>query len=392
MRRILILMVAVAAMVLFNMGAAYGAEAPNGKPVVDGSLIVSYADEDVTSKEVNADAASVDGQFVQAIPVVDAAILEDVAKPEEAIEELEAQKQIASVDYDYLVEPTFAPNDPYYATRGIQAELDTMRFPSAFDTTRGGVKVGVVDSGCYQGHPDLTGKTIAGYDWVNNNSTVEDTMGHGTHVTGSVAAQTNSGDGMAAGGFNTKVICEKVFGGEGSTASTSDIISGIDHAVDNGAKVVNLSLSGGGYVTAFQDLIKRVDASGVVVVAAAGNDGQYLDARYPASYDEVVGVAATDYRTNHASYSNRGPFVDIAAVGSEILSTTNDGGYGYKNGTSMATPQVAAEMALIRQTHPGATSDGIKRHAFKTARDLGPAGYDTTFGRGMIDAGAAVRY
>jgi subtilisin family serine protease len=173
-----------------------------------------------------------------------------------------------------------------------------------------------------------------------------DVHGHGTHVAGSVAALTDNQKGVSGTCPGCTLYDVKVLDDAGSGAY-SWISEGIIWAADNGAKVINMSLGGRTGSSTVRSAIDYAWGKGVVVVAAAGNDGTSAHA-YPAAYNNVLAVGATDNRDSKASFSNYGSsWVDVAAPGVGILSTTVDGAYGTKSGTSMATPHVAGEAGLI---------------------------------------------
>lgn len=386
--------------------------APDGYEVAAGSLIVTYEEAPVvTSDTVHADAVGVDGTFEEGFPAADAAIIEipkaangegdDTAQLLAAQDELQAEPGVAAVDLDYIVQADFEPSDTEYR-RGIQQELNTMKFPSAWSVTKGrnAVRVGVVDSGCDRGHPDLDSKIAADYDFVYDDEVANDPNGHGTHVAGSIAAETNNKQGMAAGGFYTKVVCARGLGPDGS-GSISDLMSAVRYSKDKGAKVINNSWGGGGYVQGLADLIAAYHREGVLFVAAAGNGAndsgyRFGQLHYPSSYPYAFGVGAVDYQDRLAPFSERGAHVDVCAVGVDVLSlkTNGDaaggGGYVYLSGTSMSSPQTSALAALLHtRGYVDAEAKAVRMRA--TADDLPPVGRDQYCGAGRINALRAVQ-
>jgi thermitase len=207
------------------------------------------------------------------------------------------------------------------------------------------VAIAILDTGIKEDHEDLTGKVTKRTNFTDS-STNGDVVGHGTHVAGSAAALTNNKKGVAGTCPGCALYNVKVLGDTGS-GYYSWMAQGITWATDNGAKVINMSLGGTSSSSTLQSAIDYAWSKGVVVVAAAGNDNTYVQF-YPAAYDKVIAVGATDNADAKASFSNYGSsWVDVAAPGDSILSTTVDGGYGLKSGTSMATPHVAGEAGLI---------------------------------------------
>lgn len=274
---------------------------------------------------------------------------------------------------------------------GRQWALTTLRLPDAWRYSTGsGVVVAVVDSGADTTHPDLADNLVAGVDVVGAGvrTTVSDGNGHGTHVSGTVAAVTHNGVGVAGAAPLAKVMPVKVLNSSGS-GYTDDVAEGVVYAVDHGAQVINLSLGSTSYNTVLAQAVSYARAQGVVVVAAAGNSrGSGSPVMYPAALPGVIAVAATDASDNDASFSNVGSYVDIAAPGVSIRSTVPGGGYASWSGTSMASPHVAAVAALLRAAVPRA--DDVEDLLLTTATDLGPAGADDATGQGLVNPVAAL--
>ncbi|MCL6473261.1 MAG: S8 family serine peptidase [Firmicutes bacterium] len=277
------------------------------------------------------------------------------------------------------------PNDTSYAS---QWALPKISAPQAWDVTTGSsIIVAVVDTGVDYNHEDLAGKVIGGYDFFNDDTDPMDDVGHGTHVAGIIAAATNNGRGIAGVSWGAKILAVKVMDAYGGDDFT--IAQGIRYAADNGAKIINLSLGGYGYSQTLADAISYAQGMGCLVVAAAGNDSTN-DVLYPAGNQNVIGVSATNSSDASASFTNFGAYVDLAAPGENILSTIV-GGYGYKSGTSMATPHVAGLAALVMSRYPGVSGLKLARILEETADDLGSSGRDDSFGYGRINAERAVK-
>ena len=283
--------------------------------------------------------------------------------------------QFAQPDYRVTIERT--PDDP---SVGSLWGLDAINAPEAWNTVTGTGRtiVAVIDSGVGYSHPDLkanmwrnpgevagngrdddgNGYTddVHGYDFANNDGNPADDNGHGTHIAGTIGAVGNNGVGVAGVGWNIRIMALKFLDASGS-GYTSDAVRALNYAVARGAKVVNASFGGGGYDHALANAIANARTKGVIVVAAAGNDGTDNDINpvYPGNYagDNLVTVAASDRNDRLASFSNYGrTTVDIAAPGSGIYSTLPNGRYGSYSGTSMATPHVAGAMSLVWDAHP----------------------------------------
>ncbi len=242
------------------------------------------------------------------------------------------------------------------------ADIDA---PEAWAMSQGtAVKVAVIDSGIDYTHPDLAANYIGGYDYVSGDGDPMDDHGHGTHVSGTIAAAINNltGDPAAEEGVagiapNARILAYKVCRSDG-TCSDFAIAQAIAQAVADGAKVINMSLGGPDYSQAMYDAVQDAWNAGAVIVAGAGNDGTTAEF-YPAAFPNVVSVGAFDEDHRRAPFSNYGSWVDISAPGNVIMSsyplwqctTANvpgdTGCYTWLSGTSMATPHVAGAAALI---------------------------------------------
>ncbi len=287
------------------------------------------------------------------------------------------------------------PNDPHYSNQWALEKVDA---PAAWGYSTGqSVLIAILDTGTDLDHPDLAGKvrTDVDRDFVNDDDETDDDHGHGTHVSGIAAAATDNSVGVASLGWKAMILPLKVMdvNGEGHA---DDLAEAIRYAADNGADVINMSLGApgdGGCAGYMQDAVNYAYAKGMVLVAAAGNDGANLE-YFPANCEHVLGVAATNSYDSRASYSNYGNHVSVAAPGSSIYSTgwnedkeTNcTSGYCYKSGTSMATPHVAGLAALVRAHYPSYTPDEVASAILDNADDLGATGWDSYYGCGRINA------
>ena len=250
------------------------------------------------------------------------------------------------------------------------------------------VKVAVIDSGCDYTHPDGAVNYAGGRDFVNGDDDPMDDNGHGTHVSGTVAAK-DDGAGVVGVAPGVSLYCLKVLSSSGSGV-WSDIVAALDWAVLNGIQVTNNSYGSGtnpgGTVQAAFD---NAAAAGMLHVAAAGNagnpKGKGNNVGYPARYESVIAVAATDQNDGRASFSSTGDGVELAAPGVGIKSTKLGGGYVKYNATSMASPHVAGAAALAIAA--GITD--VRTQLQTTADDLGDTGRDPQYGFGLVDADEA---
>jgi serine protease len=301
------------------------------------------------------------------------------------------------------------PDDPCYR---YQWHLRQIGLPAAWKMGQGqGVVVAVIDTGVTQ-VPDLAGiDLVEGYNFVANGTNAADDHGHGTHVAGTIAQATNNGLGVAGVAFGAKIMPLKVLSANGS-GSMGAIAQAIRYAADHGAKVINMSLGGPFPVAAIRSAVKYANGKGVIVVAAAGNDGRGK-VGYPARYPEVLAVAATQFDEKTTFYSNWGPEVGIAAPGGNVRVDQNGDGkpdgvlqntvvpgnvsktdYLLFMGTSMASPHVAGVAALLvgaGVTRPEAVLDVMTATARRPQGSTSTTGrVDDHYGAGIVDASAAL--
>ncbi len=293
-------------------------------------------------------------------------------------------------------QPVHQLGDPM---RNQQWALDKTSYEAAWPAARGaGVTVAVVDTGVLGSHEDLAAAMVPGTDLASDAHSVDpagtgmvDPGGHGTHVAGIIGARANNGRGIAGGAPSVKIMPVRVLDAHGSGVA-SDVAEGIIWAADHGARVINVSL-GGGQSAGMQAAMQYANEKRAVVVAAAGNAYQAGNApTYPAAYPEAIAVAAVNDQLGHASFSNTGSYVDIAAPGEMILSTYGDNAHDYQwmSGTSMATPYAAAAAALIVSENKSLSAAGVRQVLQAHARDLGAPGRDNTFGYGLVNPRASV--
>jgi thermitase len=302
-----------------------------------------------------------------------------------------SEKAIEFAEPDFIAEAIEAPNDRYFTN---QWGMTKIQAPQAWDITAGdpSIKIAILDTGVDQDHEDLASKIVDNKNFTTS-STVDDRYGHGTHVAGIAAAATNNGVGVAGVGYNCTIMNGKVLGDTGS-GYYSWIASGIIWAADSGAKVISMSLGGTSGSSTLESAVNYAWSKGVVVVAAAGNNGNTTPV-YPAYYANCIAVAATDSSDTKADFSTYGSWVDVAAPGVEIFSTlpnhTNRIGilnYGSLSGTSMATPHVAGLAGLVWATSYGTTNTNVRSRIESTADPI--TGTGTYWQYGRINAYKAV--
>ena len=355
-----------------------------------------------------------------------------------AIKALGRQAGVASAEPNYWRQPLAVPNDTLYAE---QWHYPQIQLPDAWDITTGSadVTVAVIDTGILSSHPDFAGQLVSGADLISDSVNAGDGDGvdtdpedvgdqelgdgsssfHGTHVAGTVAAATNNDIGVAGVAWNSRIMPVRVLGQFGG--STFDLIQSIRFAAGlsnatgtlpaRAADVINMSLGGGAFSQSEADAVADARDAGVIVVAAAGNSGTNR-LEYPASYDGVVSVSATNQTNALTGYSNYGAMIDVAAPGGDMgedadsdgfpdgvlsaIGSDRDGAmtYGYRRyeGTSMAAPHVAGVAALMKSVYGALTPAEFDRLLVegRITDDLGEEDRDDDFGYGLINANKAV--
>jgi serine protease len=321
--------------------------------------------------------------------------------------------QVEYAEPNYIYKAFFTPDDPHFS---LQWHLTQINVERAWDISTGeGVTVAVLDSGVNSAGPDgFGGRLVSGYSAVNiaNPTVTEDGNGHGTHVAGTIAQQTNNETGVAGIAYNASIMPVKVLNKWG-LGTNRQIGDGIRWAADHGADVINLSLGGYWRSRFLEEAVDYAYNRGVVLVAASGNEGIRWVA-YPAAYENCIAVGSVRYDEVVADYSNRGLALDIVAPGGDVTEDLNEDGYvdgviqetfsfafagrafgwdyQFWDGTSMASPHVAGVAALIIAANPDYTPNDVRDAIFNTAKDLGAPGWDEVYGYGLVDAAAAVEY
>jgi len=358
----------------------------------------------------------------------------DNVEAEALMRRLAADPAVASVEVDQLLQPQLTPNDVAFGKQWAFGTTPAgINVRPAWDQATGkGIVVAVVDSGITS-HPDLDAQMLPGYDFVSDsvhardgdgrdanptdegdwrsagecpNPRPQDSLWHGTHVAGTVAAVTHNAIGVAGTAFEAKVVPVRVLAKCGGW--TSDIVDGIVWAAggtvagaprnEHPAEIINLSLGGDGPCSAsYQRAIAIATERGATVVVAAGNESTDASWSTPANCANVVTVAATHSRGGRAGLSNYGEAIEVSAPGEGIISTLNSGttvpaqpDYGFMTGTSMATPHVAGVVALMQSVAPQPLTPATVRNILqRTTRPL-PRACPEGCGAGIVDAAAAV--
>jgi thermitase len=301
---------------------------------------------------------------------VAATIVDETAQP------LEASEAMA-------LSAAFLPNDPYVDK---QWALGQIHIGELWRMTSGGsgIVVAVLDTGIDPAHEDLAGKVVAEANFTDS-PTAADIYGHGTHVAGIIAAYSDNGLGVAGVAPECWLLNVKV-ANDGGRCGAAAVAKGIIWAVDNGASVINVSLELKNPSLLLEDAVNYAWEHGVIIIAAAGNGGSE-EPVYPAAYEHVIAVAATGPDDTLAILSNYGEWVDLAAPGFDIYSTLVGGGYGYKTGTSFATPYVSGLAAILFAMLTDSNGNGRLNDEVEAALENG-CQQVTTFkvGYGRVDA------
>lgn len=332
---------------------------------------------------------------VKSLPLINGAVF--LANPA-SIRALSLRSEVKRIDDDvqvFALEGVNAKGQKLSTTQPPQSlpwGVDRVDAELAFATNPGtAVKVGIVDTGIDLTHPDLASNIKGGVNTINPLKSANDDNGHGTHVAGTVGAMNNT-IGVVGVGPETHLYAIKVLNRNGS-GFLSDVIEGLQWAIANGMQVTNMSLGTSSDVQSFHDAVIAVRNAGIVQVAAAGNSGGAVS--FPGAYPEVIAVSATDQTNTIASFSSRGPEIDLASPGVNIPSTYKGGKYATLSGTSMASPHVAGAAAIVLNTLVGiydANVNGawdpaeVQAKLEATATDLGAAGKDNLYGAGLLNA------
>ena len=235
-------------------------------------------------------------------------------------------------------------NDPHFGLQWNLEAIDANDARAALPLDASPVTVAVIDSGVCAEHPDLAGRIVDSYDFVENDNVAQDEFEHGCAVAGIIAANINNNLGIAGIAPNAQIMALRVLDAQG-VGTYSDTAGAIIYAVDNGASIINLSLGGLSPSAVLEGAINYAVSQGITVIAAAGNTGD-TTVLYPAAYDTVIAVGATNAESAISSFSSRGAQIDLWAPGENIVSLLSNGNYAMYNGTSYAAPHVSAVAAL----------------------------------------------
>lgn len=396
------------------------AQTPNHLEVIPGEIVIKVYPQ--TSRQRAAQVVEGEGGTVlEASP--NGNLLRVAVEPgheQESMTRLGRQNEVEFATYNYRLQLAETPNDPDYdqlwglnntgqSGGVVDADIDA---PEAWEIHTGDNKtvIAIVDTGVDLDHPDLQANLwqneaeIAdngvdddnngyiddrqGWDFADNDKSANDDNGHGTHVAGIAAAVGDNGLGVTGVSWRARIMPLKMLD-SGGNGSTFDLAQAVYYAADNGAQIINMSLGGTcGSWPDVEDAVSHALSKNVLVVAASGNQNSAVFC--PAAFEGVMAVGATNRFDARWFGSNYGDDLDVVAPGESIYSTTNNGQYGKKTGTSMATPYVSGLAALIWSYEPALNSYQVGDVIRYTSDDLGAVGKDIFFGYGRINAWGAL--
>jgi subtilisin family serine protease len=407
--------------------AAGDSEIAHPHEAIPGQFVVGFHEHSSPSVQHRAVAAA-GGTIEDRLESIDAAVVSAKKTGDgEVAAKLARAQAVDFVEPNYVVRSSRLPNDPAFhlqwglrdrAKKRRAARADIHAAGAWNMTTGGRVTVAVVDTGIDYTHPDLARNVwnnpaevpngvdddhngfvddLHGVDFANGDADPVDDSGHGTHVAGIIGARGDNRRGTTGVNWKVRLMAVKFLdpNGEGDTAGAAQAIN---YAVAEGAQVINASWAVSVQSQAVFEAIANAARHGVLVVAAAGNEGKSSSTSpdFPAAYDlpNVISVAATDERDRLADFSNYGPRIDLAAPGDSIYSTVparvNATGYDYYSGTSMATPFVTGAAALYLARYPGSTVAQLRRALLRTVDRLPSLKHRTRTG-GRLDVRRALR-
>lgn len=328
-------------------------------------------------------------------PIVTASLTDkevDELRKNPNVETVEDDGPVYALNVGPRVETLLVEGQPSILAETIPAGVAQIKAPSAWDCSRGkGIRVAVLDTGIDGAHPDLAANYKGGVSFVPG-QTPADGNSHGTHCAGTIAAAIN-GNGVVGVAPAASLYAVKVLANNGQ-GNWSWLIAGINWCIANKMHILSMSLGGGGAPAALEAMCNTAFNNGLLLIAAAGNNGAPVPPKtssvdFPGKYKNVVAVSAIDNANMIAGFSSRGPEVELCAPGVNVLSTIPGGGYGTKNGTSMACPHVAGAAAVTWGSHRFATNVQIWNLLASSADNLGVPGWDVLYGYGRVDVDQA---
>jgi subtilisin family serine protease len=334
--------------------------------------------------------------------------------PARSLEQVEAEyladPSVAFAEPNYLGQGGFVPNDTFYSEQWQHSNTGQLggtpgadiESEAGWDLTQGNstVFVAVLDSGIDSDHPEFAGRIVAGWDFVNGDADPEDDLGHGTAVTGLLAANADNAFGVAGVNPSCMIMPIKVVN-QFNSGTTFDLISGVDFARTNAADVLSMSLINYPLSTGLNQALSAARQAGAVLVACAGNGGiGDADVSAPGKSANVISIGATDNNDARASYSGTGQALDYVAPGDNVVTVaynTNADTFWYFNGCSSATPVAAGIVSLLKSLEPALVTSDVRSFLTAGAEDLvglpteDTPGWDTFMGNGRVNLRATIQ-
>jgi hypothetical protein len=305
-----------------------------------------------------------------------------VTIPSSLKEKLAANPDVLRIEKDAVVKTSVQ-----YASWGYQAVNIQDSREQNYGLTGKGVKIGIIDTGINLSHPDL--RVAGGVSFVPGNPSYDDDAGHGTQVSGIIAALDND-FGAVGVAPDAELYSIKTLDNAGK-GNISDVIAGINWAIDHDLDIINLSFTSPTGTSLLESTLQTAYNKGILIIAASGNAldprTNITDVLYPARYNTVLAVGSVDEKLNRSVFSYYGANLDFTAPGENILSTSIGGAneqYAYTYGTSMAAPFVTGVAALYKEEYPNLGNQQIRGHMERAAYDLGNPGKDSLYGYGLI--------
>ena len=308
------------------------------------------------------------------------------------IRSLEAAGFVARPNFLYsLLQQQSSVDKQPAAAPGTGSELEQyalakLQLPQAHVLAKGEkVLVAVIDSGIDTTHPELAGMVVDSFDALKSD---EKAHSHGTAIAGAIVARAK----LMGTAPDARILAARAFSANkvAAEATTYGIVQSIDWAMSRGANVINMSFTGP-RDPSIEERVGQARKKGIILIAAAGNGGPTAPQAFPAAYPNVIAVTATDAEDRLFKGANRGGYVAVAAPGVDLLLPAPEAGYQVTTGTSFAAAEVSGIVALMLERKPDLNHDGVRKALTATARDLGPKGFDTQFGAGLVDAYRAIR-
>lgn len=414
---------ALAVSLIMPHGAALAAENSYIPDVIlssDEAAVISYDADNLISKNIqidenkdyivkyDGDTALLDSEEDDSLPfsVVDGETMKDLlTEDSEAVEWYEEDIEVELFDADMVNANITADSvesaenysceayEPLYDTSSWELKMVNADFAYKLNCTGSEIRVGVIDSGV-AAHEDLKDSLTDGYNYITNSSNTTDTYGHGTFVSGIIAAE-NSKTGYEGIAPDVKIVPVKCF--DGKTTNISVVCKGIYGAVDDlDCDIINMSIGIKTQSAALDEAIAHAEKMDTIMIAAVGNYGS-AQLCYPAAYDSVIGVAAVNssgevWEESSTKGSQYNESVFVSAPGQSVSGLKFSGGYTTGTGTSFAAPFVTAAAAVMKSADPDLDTDELKKILETTSVDKGDEGYDVYYGYGILDIEACLRY